>query len=44
MNEVVQYLIIRDGWNLGADMLESIYVASNTTSLLDSCELILGMM
>ena len=44
MNKMVQYLIIRDGWNLGADMLESIYIASNTTSLLNSYQHILGTM
>ena len=44
MNEMVQYLIIKDGWNLRADMLKSIYVASNTANLLDSCKLILGTM
>ena len=44
MNKMVLHLIIRDEWNLGAEILESIYIASNTTSLLDSCELILGTM
>ena len=41
---MVYYLIVRDGQNPEADILESIYIASNTTSLLDSCEFILGMM
>ena len=44
MNEMVLYPIIRDGQNLGSDMLESIYVASNMASLLDSCKLISGKM
>ena len=43
-NIMVQYLIIRDGWNLREDTLESIYIASNTTRLFESCKLILGMM
>ena len=42
MNEMVHHLIIRDGWNLRADMLEGIYIVKNTTSLFDSCELISG--
>ena len=44
MNEIVLHLIIRDGLNLVEDTFESIYEASNTTSLLDSRELISGIM
>ena len=42
MKEMVQPLIIRGGWNPGADKLDSIYIASNMANLLDSCKLILG--
>ena len=39
---MLQHVIIRDGWNLKANMLENIYAASNITSLLDKNNLILG--
>ena len=43
MIETVLHLIVKDGWSLGADTLESIYVANNITNPLDSCKPILGM-
>ena len=43
MNEMDLFLIIRDGWNLGANILDRIYISSNIASLLDSCKLITGI-
>ena len=42
MNEMVQYLIIRDRWNLGVYIHEIVYVAYDIASLLDSYNLISG--
>ena len=39
---MIQYHIIRDRWNLGADRVKSIYIAGNMAGLLESCKFISG--